>query len=285
MSGRHAVFRGEQRVDGVPFDDRGLAYGDGVFETMRAHRGELPWWDAHWTRLAHGAGRLGIRLPREGTVQVAAAAMLAGGDAVLKLLLTRGTGARGYAPPRDADPTWILSTHPLPPPARPGGLVLRWCETRLGHQPRLAGLKHCNRLEQVLARGEWPASDEPGGDACDEGLLLDIAGDVAGATAANLFILRDDRWCTPPVDRCGVAGVARAWVLGATDALESQLAPGEVEAADAVILCNAVRGILPVARLQGRTWPRHPAVAELARRLAAAHPAFACATTVVEGNT
>lgn len=285
MTTRYAVFVGERRVDGVPAGDRGVAYGDGVFETMRGHRGGVPWWEAHWARLALGAERLGLALPREALVRDAAARLLDGGDAVLKLVLTRGDRARGYAPVRDATPTWILSTHPLPAPPRAGGLALRWCVTRLSHQPLLAGIKHCNRLEQVLARGEWPAPGEPGGDAFDEGLLLDMDGHVVGATAANLFVLRGDRWTTPPVDRCGVAGVARAWLAGASGAVEGRLSPEDVESADAVVLCNAVRGILPVARLQARAWPRHPAVAMLARRLAAAHPAFACATTVAEGDT
>lgn len=275
MTSRYVVFDGERRVDGVSAGDRGVAYGDGVFETMRAHRGGVPWWDAHWARLALGARRLGLTLPREALVRDEAMQLLDGGDAVLKLLLTRGGGARGYAPPADATPTWILSAHPLPVPPRPDGLVLRWCATRLSHQPLLAGIKHCNRLEQVLARGEWPAAGEPGGDAFDEGLLLDVDGDVVGATAANVFVFRDGRWRTPPVDRCGVAGICRGWWLREAGAVEQPLVPGDVETADAVVLCNAVRGILPVARLQGRDWPRHPAVATLLQQLAAAHPGLA----------
>ena len=275
MTGRYAVFAGDRRVDAVPAGDRGLAYGDGVFETMRAHRGDVPWWDAHWARLVLGARRLALPLPAESRVRGEATRLLGDGDGVLKLLLTRGAGTRGYAPGRDAVPGWILSTHPVPAPPRPGGLWLRWCDLRLSHQPMLAGVKHCNRLEQVLARGEWPAPGEPGGDAFDEGLLLDVAGFVAGATAANVFVRVDGQWCTPPVDHCGVAGTCRAWVLREAGAVERRLAPGDVEAAEAVVLCNAVRGILPVARLGARTWPPHPAVAAVTRQFAAAHPAFA----------
>ncbi len=273
------VFVGERPVDAVPEDDRGLAYGDGLFETMRAHRGGLPWWDAHWGRLSAGAARLGLPLPRRGLVREVATTLLDQGDRVLKLLVTRGAGARGYAPQAATEPTWVLSTHPLPGPPRPGGLRLRWCDTRLSHQPRLAGLKHCNRLEQVLARGEWPAPGEPGGDAFDEGLLVDVEGAVAGATAANVFAFTGGRWCTPPVARCGVAGTCRAWLLDAAGAVERRLVPADVESADAVVLCNAVRGILPVARLGARAWPPHDAVAALSRQFAAAHQAFAVART------
>ena len=275
-----AIFVGERQVDAVPADDRGLAYGEGLFETMRTHGGDVPWWEAHWDRLAQGAARLGVPLPRKALVRDAATHLLGSGDGVLKLLLTRGSGARGYAPSGDAEPTWMLSTHPLPTPTRPGGLHLRWCTLRLAHQPRLAGLKHCNRIEQVLARGEWPAAGEPGGDAFDEGLLLDVDGNVAGATAANVFVFADGQWRTPPVDRCGVAGTCRAWLLR-QGAVERPLLPADVESADGVVLCNAVRGILPVARLGARAWPSHPAVAALSHRFAAAHPAFAGSPTTL----
>ena len=146
--------------------------------------------------------------------------------------------------------------------------MLRWCDTALALQPALAGLKHCNRLEQVLARGEWTDA------AIDEGLMRSTEGDVVCATAANLFLLRDGRWSTPRLDRCGVAGVCRAWVLSESAATETRVAPADVESADAVLLCNAVRGILPVARLGARAWAPHPAVADLRRRLARAHPGF-----------
>ena len=267
MSAR--IFVGNQRVDAIPADDRGLAYGDGLFETMRVHHGAVRWWEAHMARLANGARRLRIVLPDIAAIEREARDLFADdGDGVLKLLVSRGGGGRGYAPTPDAAPLWRLSRHPLPPPARTGGLVLRWCDTPLALQPALAGIKHCNRLEQVLARGEWT---DP---AIDEGLLRSTEGDVVCATAANLFLLRDGRWSTPRLDRCGVAGVCRAWVLSETAAIETRVAPADVESADAVVLGNAVRGILPVARLGARTWAPQAAVADLRRRLAHAHPGF-----------
>ncbi len=284
----------ESRIGDVLADSRGLAYGDGVFETMRAHRGAISWWSAHWARLAHGAKVLGIRLPSQALVEAERDALLRNApDAVIKLMLIRGSGGRGYAPDPDAAPLWWLSAHPLPSPSSPA-VRLRWCETRLSAQPRLAGLKHCNRLEQVLAHAERDAlaglSDTDSGGAnvaaCDDGLMRDESGAVIAATAANLFIYRDERknssddrlasgWSTPRLDRCGIAGICRGWALTALNAREATLNPVDVESADAVFLCNAVRGILPVAQLGARRWSRHPALTEAQSRLAAAHPAFA----------
>ena len=263
------IFEGTRELDALPPGDRGLAYGDGLFETMRAHRGGVPWFARHWARLADGAARLGLALPERALVDAVAADLLRDGDAaVLKLLLTRGAGGRGYAEPEAPLPGWMLARHPLPPPPR-AGLRLRWCELRLAIQPRLAGMKHCNRLEQVLARAEW--NDE----AFDEGLLLDSDGGVVSAISANLLVFRDGRWRTPRVDRCGVAGVCRGWLLETGQAEEAGVRAGVVETADALALCNAVRGILPVARLGDHAWPAHPATRELQRRLAADHPGFA----------
>lgn len=261
-------FVGAQAVATLPDHDRGLAYGDGLFETMRAHRGAMHWWDAHWRRLERGARALRLTLPEQAQVRREAETLLAGDNGVLKLIVTRGAGGRGYAPPAEATPHWVLSVHPLPV-ATADALQLRWCETRLAVQPALAGLKHCNRLEQVLARAEWDDA------STHEGLLCSAEGDVVSAISANLFVLHGEVWTTPRVDRCGVAGVCRSWAMAALQAREARLAVTDVEAADAIFLCNAVRGILPVARLGARSWRSHPQVAELQRRLAAEHPAFA----------
>lgn len=261
------IFVGTRRVDAVPTDDRGLAYGDGLFETMRVHRGEVPWWDAHWARLERGAMRLGVSLPDAAQVRAEARVVLGNDDGVLKLQVTRGVGGRGYAPPETPEPTWLLSRHPVPP-AMPRGLAMIWCETRFAGQPALAGLKHCNRLEQVLARREVVAA------GADEGCMRDGAGRVVSATSANLFALCGGVWCTPPVDRCGVAGVCRAHLLPALQAEERVLSRDDVESADALFLCNAVRGILVVARMEERVFAPHPATDDARRVLSRLHPAF-----------
>lgn len=261
------MFIGQARIAAFSSANRGLHYGDGLFETMRVHGGQLPLWPRHLARLREGARRLGIDVPEVDFIEARIAAHVAGIDTgVLKLLLTRGDGGRGYAPPVEVLPAWQLALHPLP--AIPAALRLHTCATRLAIQPALAGIKHCNRLEQVLARAEVERA------GCDEGLMLDGEGRVASATAANLLVHRDGRWWTPAVERCGVAGVVRGWLLEQGLVGVADVSMDDIDAVDALALCNAVRGILPVAALGARAWPAHPAVTDLQARLAMTYPMF-----------
>lgn len=265
------LFQGEQPVMALSPFDRGLSYGDGVFETMRIHDGLVPWWPAHASRLREGAWRLRITLPDPdwltGQVHALAARRRQG---VLKLVLTRGSGGRGYAPSPAMPATLLLSLHTLPAPAPASGLHLRWCQTRLALQPLLAGIKHCNRLEQVMARAEW---DDP---AIDDGLLCDSDGQVVCATAGNVFARIAGRWLTPPVQRCGVAGRLREWLLTQVDdSGVAPLKPADIECAEALFIGNAVRGILPVTRLGERVYPVTSELQALRQALAADAPMFA----------
>lgn len=265
------MFDGGRRIHAWPPDSRAIAYGDGLFETMRVHARTVPWWDMHWRRLAAGAQRLRMPLPDPSQARAECAMLFEDGvDGVAKLLVSRGTGGRGYSPSTSAAPAWMVARFPLPERAA-SGLRVRWCETRMSLQPALAGFKHCNRLEQILARAEC---DDAG---MDEGLMLDTEDNVVGATSANLFVLGPDGWHTPPVDRSGVAGVCRAHLLVALEARQVRLSVADVEGAQAVFLCNAVRGILPLAQLAMRDWPVHPAIFAAQQALAALHPAFAIA--------
>jgi 4-amino-4-deoxychorismate lyase len=271
------IYSGDQRVDAIDPRDRGLAYGDGVFETILIHHGEAIWWPAHLERLTRGCEVLGIELADAGFLRIEVDALSAGcSRGVLKLIVTRGVGARGYATSPDAPPTLLLSLSNAPERSPRDGLNLRWCATPLAIQPRLAGIKHLNRLEQVLARAEWSDSQMHEG-AVHEGLQCDTAGRVVSATSANLFALRNGRWATSPVTECGIAGLCRAWVMQhVVGTMEAVLTRSDVESADALVLCNSVRGILPVAALQARRWPSvHVQTIALQQQLAEHEPAFA----------
>lgn len=208
-------------VDGQPADalslkDRGLAYGDGLFETIAVHGGQPVLLDRHLTRLAEGCSRLAIAADIERVRSELLAYAAAMGEGVLKLILTRGDGLRGYAPDPAAQGRRILQGNP--PAAYPAvhgeqGVRLFPCVTRLSNQPLLAGLKHLNRLEQVLARAEWHDGEHA------EGLMLDQAGRVIEGVFSNLFLVRDGVLITPDLKRCGVAGVMRAEILFQAESL------------------------------------------------------------------
>lgn len=249
MSGRVLV---DGRDDAcVSAFDRGLLYGDGLFETIRFTRGEAPLWLRHMQRLGEGCARLGMPLPETRQLADEARYVLAGvGDAVIRITLTRGEGERGYSPPVNPRMTRIVAAHPAP--AIPAdwyrqGIRVRSCGLRLAPQPRLAGLKHLNRLEQVLARAEWADADVV------EGLLFDRDGHLISATAANVFGVRDGILVTPALDECGVAGVLRAELLDAFQ--QARVRPVTQEEAmqmDEMFVCSSVRGVLPVRELDGR---------------------------------
>lgn len=228
--------------------DRGLHYGDGLFETMRFVGGSSPLWDGHRQRLAAGCQRLGLPAPDWRRLQLRLGRAAAKHEhSIIKLIWTAGSGPRGYArPDRILCRALIQAREWTDVPAH--SLNLRWCATRLALQPALAGLKHLNRLEQVLARAEWQ------GTAFDEGLMLDMQDRVIAATAANLFVRHEGRWLTPELGQCGVDGVGRRWLMRQRDVLEAQLSAAQVLAADAVVLTNAVRGPRQVGTLAPRHW-------------------------------
>ena len=236
----------------LPLRDRGFLYGDGLFETMRVHNGAVRLLHLHLQRLKLGASRLMIESPSDDLLAGEIAKATAGQkDAVLKLILTRGQGARGYRPAADAEPTRVLIADPLPghvqslESARTVGV----CQTRLGANTRLAGLKTLNRLENVLARAEWPCND------IAECLMLDDMEHVIGGTMSNIFVRFDTALCTPLLDRCGVAGVMRRWVMDTMQAMgnavtERRLRLSDLESAREIFLTNALIGIWPVGELR-----------------------------------
>lgn len=249
---------GRRLVNGVEgaalsTDDRGLQYGDGLFETMAASNGKVKRFDRHMARLAEGCHRLGMPMPAVELIDADCHKVLEGlGTAVVKLMVTRGPGPRGYPPPLEPTPTRIVvSTAGYASGAeatRP--LVVRVCETRLGRNPRLAGMKHLNRLEQVLAGAELR---EP---VVDEGLMRSTDDRLISGTAANLFLVRKGRLLTPQISDCGISGVMRDVILrlAAQLGIETEIADytlADLERSDELFLTNSVRGIRPVGFVEG----------------------------------
>ncbi|WP_439888170.1 aminodeoxychorismate lyase [Pseudomonas sp. MBLB4123] len=257
-------------VDGRPAEllsvrDRGLAYGDGLFETVAVRGGRPALLERHLARLAEGCARLGLPYDAILLRDELLAFSRQMGEGVAKLILTRGDGLRGYAPPQPAVARRLLLGGARPAyPAEHAeqGVRLFPCAMRLAEQPLLAGLKHLNRLEQVLARSEWQDGEHA------EGLMQDASGRVIEGVFSNLFLLKGGVLLTPDLSRCGVAGVMRAELLAQADALGvpcevRDIDLAELLSADEVFLCNSLYGVWPVRRLQGRDWPVGPLTRKL----------------------
>jgi len=241
--------------------DRGFAYGDGLFETLRYHRGHFHLQDPHLQRLRRGCQQLDIDYPHESLQQhfATTADYLCGRDiaeATLRLSVTRGTAqdglqGRGYAGAHGT-PNVVFSVFPCKLPWRqtpaPARLILN--RHPLATQPLLAGIKHCNRLEQVLAA---KVVREEG---VDEAIMQNQAGQVIAAVAANLFLADGGRLYTPDLSECGVAGTVRALVLeqlAATCMIHVEQRPvglSELYQAEEVILSNSLIGIQSVANIE-----------------------------------
>ncbi len=256
-------------VDGVSAQtvsafDRGLSYGDGLFETIRFVDGVAPLWSRHMQRLRESGERLRLPVP-DAPVLLREARIVANGldQAVVRITLTRGLGERGYAPPTLPQSTRIVAAFAAPAMAGDAyvhGIRLRWCETRLARQPLLAGMKHLNRLEQVLARAEWSDS------SFADGLLCDTDGNVIAATMANLFAVIDGVLVTPSVEHSGVAGVARAEILATRDDVQVRdISRKDLLRADEVFLSSSVRGILPVQAVDDTVYVPGPVSRALQR--------------------
>lgn len=255
-----------KQSDLISIRDRGLLYGDGVFRTLRVSGAVALQWPLHYQKLQHDCVVLGIACPEFSLLTAELADLvLMHPDGVVKLIVTRGQGVRGYAPPIHPKPTHIWDISALPNhPADWGqyGIRARLCKMHLGKQPRLAGIKHLNRLENVLAAAESDDAD------IAEGLLMDEDGNIIGGTRSNLFLVLRNRLITPDLSRCGVAGVQRdrvmAWAAQHNIALQVRdVGLDEVLHADELFLVNSIIGIWPIRELGQHCWSAFPFTARI----------------------
>ncbi len=247
INGRH--------TDSIAVADRGFAYGDGVFETIAVRDNVPRSWSGHYARLVRGCNVLNISPPSEASLLRDIGQLPDYDKGVIKIIVTRGPGARGYTPSNDATPTRVVQLTPWP--AHLDGAVQRGahvmiCQTRVAESAQLVGIKHLSRLAQVLAAQEVHQA------ACDEGLMQDDDGHVVTGTRTNLFIIKDSKLCTPPLARAGVHGVMRAALMQAIKAkkatialnlVQRELTLDDVFDAEEIFLTNSLVGVWPVATL------------------------------------
>jgi 4-amino-4-deoxychorismate lyase len=232
--------------------DRGFQYGDGLFETIEVRQDVPIFLEKHLQRLNRDSQRLllpklDLDLFRSEMSQLCQNA----GNAVLKIIITRGAGGRGYRQPDEIQPTRILSLHPFPDYPKSfytDGIVARICNTRLGLNPTLAGMKHLNRLEQILARAEWQ------NNSIHEGIMLDFNGRVIEGTMTNLFYAKNGELFTAKLNLCGIAGILRGWIFEQMPVIEHDFYLENLQQADEIFVCNSVMGICGVRQIENQSF-------------------------------
>ena len=262
-------------LEALPVNDRGLQYGHGVFETIACDRGQPLFWNLHMLRLDAGCEALHIEQPAEDVLRREVQTVVAGqNQAVVKIILTGGESERGYTMAEFPQTNRIVSSYQWPVEFagnRSTGVRTRTCSYRLSHNRPLARIKHLNRLEQVLARAEWDSDD------FQEGILLDVEENIIAATAGNLFLVKAGRLYTPRLDRCGICGVMRDALLAeyVARAEKRRISRGMLADSDEVFICNSIRGIWPVTRVDQQEFPIGPLTRELQDWLAEVSPLWA----------
>lgn len=267
--------------------DRGFAYGDGVFRTIKMQGGLPEHWPQHYQKLVADCAAINIVCP-SAELLMSDLSQLFSDDAkhtdlaaVAKIIITRGEGARGYTPPAITAPTRVVLKMPLPQYPESNfsdGVHVRICETRLAVQTKLASIKSLNRLENVLARMEWHDANLANGIA--DGIMLDTKDSVIECTSANIFARFGDTLVTPDLTACGIAGVTRQRILALAHTLSlktvvEHLALNQLYAADEMIICNSLYGAWQVRHIDDsmnvrqKSWPANTLAANIRGALAA----------------
>jgi 4-amino-4-deoxychorismate lyase len=245
----------ETALQEISINDRAFQYGDGLFETVAIRNDEPRLWQYHRERLAKGCKVLGFAMPterelRSGLYHALHNSTVTTDYCTVKIILSAGAGVRGYGRSKDASPTVFFGAFASTPPALTHyreGIETLICRTRLAVGSATAGLKTLNRLEQVLARSELTGSKQ------FEGLTMDADGNIICGTMSNVFFVSGNSISTPPLDRCGVAGVMRRHVIETLRANDqpvdvAAMPESQLQSIDEVFVSNSQFGVIPVAR-------------------------------------
>jgi len=248
-----------QFQDSLAVSDRGLQYGDGIWETILISSSGYPiLLEEHLKRLQWGCKVIDLQGLDENLLRQEIAQVIQNtSHLILKIIITRGSGGRGYSSLGLSSPTRLLSLHDIPKNIqyhRDNGICIQHCDTRLSRNAKLSGFKHLNRLEQVLVRNELS-------DKHQEGIVCDTQGNVIEGTMSNLFLIVDNNTViTPLLDKSGIKGIMRAYIISLLDKknidlIERSVAISDVNSAQALFFSNSVIGLWPVRKLESKSFP------------------------------
>ncbi len=253
----------------ISVEDRGLLYGDGLFETILCESGNPILFDEHMQRLQFGCSRLNFSSPDVDCIFSEVQKVSQNQHCIVKVLVTRGVRERGYQYDAYEDTyTRIVYRGATPKISEDfyrHGIRLFLCKHKLPENEKLAGIKHLNRLDQVIARSEWT-------EGYEEGITLSNHNNVIEGTMSNIFIETRGGWITPMLNRCGVRGVLRDFIITHADevsikCVESDISLQELKNADSIFVCNSVIGVWPVTSFEAGSYPISERINKLMRYL------------------
>ena len=243
-----------QQAEHISIRDRGLQYGDGCFETVRILFNKPILWSEHLKRLKYACKTLQLSVNFD-LLKSEVAQLIRVNKAtnvILKIIITRGEGGRGYAPAVQSDCTRILQLIDYVAPSTSSGARVVVCRHRLSSNSFLGGIKHLNRLDQVLASAQIPAD-------CDEGLCMDEAGYVIEGCRSNLLFAIDNKLVSPDLSKSGVEGVMLDHLIDefgvkGIAVIRRTISMSELKRSDEILLCNSVFGVWPIAEIRNEDW-------------------------------
>ena len=249
--------------------DRALLYGDGVFTTIAIKDQKALLIEEHFERLVNNCQQLKINNLPLNEIKVSLSSAIENiHQGIARITVTRSSGERGYLCANPNPVFWItISQWPAHIELfRTAGIKVRYCEQRLSQNPSLAGIKHCNRLEQVLARNEWQSDDY------QEGLMLDTEGHLIEGTMSNLFLIKNNQLITPKLALSGVKGIMRQRVIEMAESegievIITEVRPENLTTADAAFVTNSVIGIWSINQIENYTFTKSPLIEQLQQSL------------------
>ena len=254
----------------IALNDRAVHYGDGLFETIAIQNKQILCFDEHLSRLEKGCKRLKIPIPNKDIIRDEVTSLIdTTGQGVIKIIITRGQGGRGYKIPDDTAPTRIITLFPWPDyhekfPTT--GIKTKVCDFRYARNPALAGIKHLNRLEQILARSEWTD------DAISEGIVMDTDGFVIEGTMSNIFCIKNTTLYTPDLSLCGIEGIIREKIIDMADKMKFSVEVKNMTlefllSTDEIFICNSLIGVCPVNSIGEKLFSNHEKTIKIANQL------------------
>ena len=247
------IINGEEQSN-ITIFNRNMQYGDGLFETCIAKENQILFWNRHLSRLNIGCDKLKIKKIEESIWLKdikKALSLTSKKNCIIKLILSRGNSHRGYSYPNDIMPVRVVIVLEMKKPQHKQSFSLEYAQSGYHSNPNLAGIKHCNRIEQILARASMQE---------DEAIMLDENKNIISVTQGNIFFIIGKRLLTPKLDRCGVIGSRRSLILELAksiglDVKEEEISLIQAKKADEVFISNSLIGIQSVSSIKGFQLP------------------------------